>query len=65
MTLITETQLKNATGEKTLSGLVKWCNRNNIPFFKTKNGITTTDAALNHALLGNNINDGFRMDLIK
>ncbi len=50
MTLITETELKIATGEKTLPGLVKWCDRNAISYFNTRNGIVTTESALNKVL---------------
>lgn len=50
MSLITETDLKKATGEKTLPGLVKWCNKNDIRYFNTRNGIMTTESVLNKVL---------------
>ncbi len=50
MTLITESELKKATGEKTLPGLIRWCVKNGIPYFNTRNGLTTTEWAVNKVL---------------
>ncbi len=55
--LVTEKDLKKATGEKTIPGLKKWCTRQGIKFFTTKNGITTTESALNLALNGSSLDE--------
>jgi len=62
--LITEVELKDATGIKTKASLQKWCDRNTLPYLITENGLITTLVAVDNVLNRRKSEWDERLDLL-